>query len=114
MATLTVNGNGFTVYNLSDVLDGRVQLPSEGSVYLFTKMKITRMGSGNHTILYVGQTGNLSDRNIRYHQQLACVHRHEGNCLCVHYDYDESSRLFKENSIKQDYDPPCNGAPVAQ
>ena len=110
MTILNVNGNEFTVYNLSDVLSGRRQLRPIGAVYLFTRVE----ANGNHTILYVGQTGDLSQRDIPNHQQLPCVRRHGGNSFCVHYDYDENSRRIKEYSIIQDYAPPCNGAAVAQ
>ena len=108
MANFTVHNDEFTILNLSDVLNGKVPLLPMGAVYLFTREE----KNGNHTILYVGKTENLFERDIPHHQQLACVYIHKGNSFCIHFDYDEDSRESKENSIIETYKPSCNYAPI--
>ena len=95
MSNLSVNGDTYVILNLSEVMNGNVQLPPFGAVYLFTKEE----DNGNHRVLYVGKTENLVERNIPHHQQLSCVYLHMGNSLCIHIDSNEDSRKSKEDSI---------------
>lgn len=100
MSTLTAGGYSFVVYDLSGVRDGSITLPAVGAVYLFTR---------DNSILYVGETEDLSERNFKYHHKLDCVDSYRGNSLCIHQDGSQASRLYKESRLIQQYSPPCNG-----
>ena len=108
MATLNVNSDEFTIFNLSDVLNDNEALPPIGAVYLFTKERQNSL----HEILYVGRTKNLDARDIKNHHKLWCVYLNEGTFFSVHIDLDEDSRKSKEQNIIDSYNPRCNDTPV--
>ena len=78
-----------------------------GAVYIFTKRTVDSAGKGSHTLLYIGQTDSPADR-IPDHEKWPCVRKNGGNCICVHVDDDEDSRLSKESDLLAGNDTPCN------
>lgn len=78
-----------------------------GAVYIFTKRTVDAAGKGSHTLLYIGQTDSLKDR-IPNHEKLPCIQRNGANCICVHRDDDEDSRLVKETNLRAVFNTPCN------
>jgi hypothetical protein len=78
-----------------------------GAVYIFTKRTVDAEGKGSHTLLYIGQTDSLKDR-IPNHEKWPCVKRNGVNCICVHRDDDENSRLAKETDLRAANNTPCN------
>lgn len=78
-----------------------------GAVYIFTKRSVDSAGKGSHALLYIGQTDSLSNR-IPNHEKWPCVRKNGGNCICVHRDDDEASRLRKEADLLAANDTPCN------
>ncbi|MGH8363034.1 MAG: hypothetical protein ACRESQ_06750 [Gammaproteobacteria bacterium] len=78
-----------------------------GAVYIFTKRIEDNTGKGTHTFLYIGQTESLADR-ISNHEKWSCVNRNGANCICVHRDNSEHSRLAKETDLRAVHDTPCN------
>jgi len=79
-------------------------LEAVGAVYA-----ITRQEDDEHVVLYVGHTGDLSDRFKRHHKT-ECFDENDADCLCVHQDADKRSRLKKETDLIKGYRPVCNGA----
>ena len=77
-----------------------------GVVYIFTKRTI-KEGTGDHERIYIGQTGELKNR-IENHEKWDCFEFNGANCICVHMDAIEDSRLHIETDLIQNYDPPCN------
>lgn len=78
-----------------------------GAVYFVTKRTEKSDGGGEHTRIYVGQTGDLSDRFDNHHQE-ECFQDHNANCICVHQEDNESTRLSIEADLIENYNPPCN------
>ena len=78
-----------------------------GAVYVFTKREVNAEGKGQHTYLYIGQTHSLSER-IPNHEKWPCATRNGVNCICVHLDADEDSRITKETDLRNGNSTPCN------
>jgi hypothetical protein len=78
-----------------------------GAVYIFTKRTVDVEGKGSHAILYIGQTDSLKSR-IQNHEKWPCVKRNGVNCICVHRDDNEDSRLAKETDLLEANATPCN------
>lgn len=78
-----------------------------GAVYVFTKRSVDSDGQGTHTLLYIGEAGELGDR-LANHEKRPCVELNDGNCTCVHADENDDSRLDKETDLRHANDTPCN------
>lgn len=92
----------FSVYPLN------TEFKALGGVYYFSIRTTKPDGGGNHTPLYIGQTSDLSSRFTDHHKE-ACMDSRGVNCISVHVDQDEDSRLAKEQDLIAAYNPPCNG-----
>lgn len=75
-----------------------------GAIYVMAK----KTSANNYSILYIGQTGNLSSRPLNHHKT-DCFDRHGGDTLFVLAEGNESRRLSIESDLIGKYDPPCNG-----
>ena len=64
-------------------------------------------GGGSHQFIYVGQTGDLSNRPLNHHKK-GCFDRHGANSLLIHVEANERSRLTIERDLIELLDPPCN------
>ena len=78
-----------------------------GAVYVFTKRTMDSSGKGSHTFIYIGQTDSLADR-IPNHEKWPCIKQNGANCICVHRDDNEQSRLSKETDLCAANSTPCN------
>lgn len=79
-----------------------------GAVYGIINRYRKPEGDGYYaTPLYFGQTGDLSRRFDDHHRQ-RCFDRNGANCIGVHLDEDEKSRLAKETDLIRKWDPECN------
>jgi hypothetical protein len=76
-------------------------------VYAVTKRFKNSNGGYTHTIIYYGETENLSTRFDNHHKA-ACFTRHGATCICTHRDNDADSRLAKEADLIRFADPSCN------
>lgn len=79
-----------------------------GGVYAVTKATSTASGGQTHKILYIGQTGDLSERFDDHHKE-PCFRRNGVTHICVHVQGDEQERLGIERDLVAAYYPPCNG-----
>lgn len=73
------------------------------AVYVIARMD----APGDYTMLYVGETGDLS-KALETHPQKACFEEHRANRVGVHLDLDEASRKRKAAALIENYNPPCN------
>lgn len=79
-----------------------------GAVYIFSKRRMDAVsGKGLHEFVYVGETSSLADR-IPSHEKFAAALYHGANCICVHRDENEVSRLAKETDLRAASLTPCN------
>lgn len=76
------------------------------AVYIFTKRTV-RDGKGSHSLLYIGETGELGVR-IEDHEKWPCVKAEGCNCICVHFVNGKANRKAIEKAFLDKYDPPCN------
>jgi len=79
-----------------------------GCLYAVTRAMSNQAGGQTHAIVYVGQTGDLSER-FDDHHKTDCFSRRSANCICVHVESNEESRLAIEADLIAAYNPPCNG-----
>jgi hypothetical protein len=77
-----------------------------GAVYIYTKRTVNE-GKGTHEFLYIGETEELANR-LSGHEKLPCVYRHGVNCICVHVEENENTRLKIETDLRHANDTPCN------
>ena len=78
-----------------------------GAVYFITR-RYQSGDSHKHDRIYIGQTGDLSERFDNHHDA-DCFADNGANCVCVHADNNKQSRLKKERDLIDKYQPPCNG-----
>ncbi|MHB1862232.1 MAG: GIY-YIG nuclease family protein [Gemmatimonadaceae bacterium] len=86
---------GFTVYPID------TKFKAVGAVY-------TILQSSSDGIIYIGQTGDLSER-FDDHHKATCFARHGASFIGVHGETSERNRLAIETDLVQHYGPPCNG-----
>lgn len=91
----------FEVYSLD------TDFNAVSAVYIFSKRVVDSSGKGSHTFLYIGQTDSLADR-IPNHEKWSCSSKNGVNCICVHRDNSETSRLAKETDLRAVNTTPCN------
>jgi hypothetical protein len=75
-----------------------------GGLYLVLKKQPT----GKYDLLYVGQTGDLSERFDNHHKQTS-FDRHGKSHIAVKGEGAEKNRLSIESDLIQNYQPVCNG-----
>jgi hypothetical protein len=105
IATATFEGASGKNYDFN-VYPIHQKFLSIGAVYVFTKRTITN-GDGTHDLIYIGETDNLETR-IPNHEKWPCIKRNNANCICIHADDNETSRLNKETDLRNAHDTPCN------
>jgi hypothetical protein len=81
---------------------------SVGGVYVVTHAEPNLQGGNNHKIIYVGQTGDLSER-FEFHHKASCFRLHKASHICVYLEQAERSRLTIESGLIASYNPACNG-----
>jgi hypothetical protein len=69
---------------------------------------VRREFDGKRTALYIGQSGDLSDR-LPNHEKFAAAHRLGANELHLHFLADSSSERFSiETDLRNGHNPPLN------
>ncbi len=106
LGDLTVAGESGQDYKF-EVYPQGTSFKEVGAVYLVTKRTHKPDGTGAHEFLYVGETGDLSTRFDGHHKQ-ECFDENGANCICVHVDSSQKSRLAKESDLLGAHDWPCN------
>lgn len=105
MVTITFTGSSgakytFNIYSISDLgTFNEVQ-----GVYIFT-----RENDNRHRALYIGETGDASDRLTTSHEKLPCVEENDGSHICLMTTSNEGERMAAETDLIRAYSPVCNG-----
>jgi len=107
IGTLTLTGQSGNKYDFNVYAWG-TDFNDFGAVYYVSKRTIKSDGIGSHTEIYVGETGDMSERFDNHHKA-QCFKNNGANAISAHQDDDEDSRLQKETDLINALDPPCNG-----
>jgi hypothetical protein len=78
-----------------------------GAVYAVTRRYQNEAGAYSHSVIYIGQTEDLSTR-FGDHHKADCFSKSGANCICTHCDDEDDSRLSKEDDLVRYYKPRCN------
>ena len=104
LGIIGASGMRYTFY----VFPLNTQFKPSGGVYAVTRA-INKPGGGQtHHIVYIGQTGDLSER-FDAHHKVDCFLKQGSTHLCAMVDQSEKSRLAIEADLIAAYNPPCNG-----
>ena len=63
--------------------------------------------NGNHTVLYIGQTSDLSERFDNHHKK-TCFDRNRKTHIAAMLESSEAKRLRIEGDLISNYSPTCN------
>jgi hypothetical protein len=107
LGTVTFTGASGTKYDFNVYTWDTSFKEDLGAVYFVTRRTQKQAGAYSHKRIYVGETGDLSTRFDNHHKQ-TCLDRHNKNCVCVHGEQDEDTRLEIEQDLINNYHPPCN------
>ena len=80
------------------------EFKAQGGVYA-----VLREEAGTYVVVYVGQTGDLSERFDNHHKS-ACFAGHLRTHIAAQVQESERQRLGIERDLIDFYDPPCNEA----
>jgi excinuclease UvrABC nuclease subunit len=75
-----------------------------GGVYMVLRKTIQ---NGNHTVLYIGQTSDLSERFDNHHKK-SCFDRNRKSHIAAMLEPSEAKRLRIEGDLIGNYSPTCN------
>jgi len=103
MEKVTARGASGTAYEF-EVHAWGTQLRAIGGVYLVLK----KPPSDDYKVLYVGQTGDLSERFDNHHKE-SCFTRNGRTHIGARVEESEARRLAIEADLIRKYSPPCNG-----
>ncbi len=78
-------------------------------VYVVTRRTQKQDGRWSHSVIYVGETADLSER-FDDHHKAACIAQYYPNCICIQRESSQRARLLKEADLVARYKPPCNAA----
>ena len=102
--TVTAKGASGTSYAFDVYPWGEIENKRGGAVYrVYHKKK-----NGNYTALYVGQTGDLSER-FDDHHKAACFKKNARTHIGILLESSEKKRLAIEADLIANYNPVCNG-----
>ncbi len=106
MAKLTLTGASGTEYDFGVCPDGE-SVPVVAGLYYVSARTQNEEGKYFHSHIYIGESENVPERFNGHHKE-DCFAQHNANCVSVHPDDDNQSRLNKEADLIAAYDPPCN------
>lgn len=106
LGVLTLTGESgkqyeFNVYHID------TEFKAIGAIYCISERTENAGKLPSHSKIYIGQTGDLSTRFDNHHKA-TCFHKYDANCISIHQDGNEDSRLKKEKDLIAAYNLPCN------
>lgn len=99
---ITVNGVSGAKYDFG-VYPWGTPFKAVGGVYLVLK----KLPAGNYSMLYVGQTGDLSERFDHHHKE-PCFTRNGKTHIAARVEGDVQRRLAVETDLIRNYRTTCN------
>lgn len=99
--TLTLKGASGRTYDF-DVYPWGTSFKPLGAVYT-----VLKKSNQKFTVLYIGETGDLSTRFDNHHKQ-SCFDRNGKTHIGTHLESSSSSRLAIETDLVRNYSPVCN------
>ena len=99
--TVTLTGQSGKQYTFN-VYARSQKFNAIGAVYALAKI-----ASGKYVIIYIGQTGDASNRPFNHHRT-ACFDRQGADLVFLLSESSEKRRLEIETDLIRAYDPPCN------
>lgn len=78
-----------------------------GAVYAITKQSVHQDNTIWHTRVYVGETGDLSERFDDHHKE-PCFGRNGANRICIHLCANKRDRLTIEDDLLKGNSWTCN------
>ena len=105
LSILTLKGASGQTYDF-EVYSYDSDFNALGAVYAITRRTQKNDGNYKHTLIYIGETGDLSTRYNGHHKE-DCFFQHNANCTCIHLDDDENSRLATKADLIPNYNPRC-------
>jgi hypothetical protein len=106
IGTATAKGISGTSYSFN-VYPITESFKAIGAVYIITKRTPKPDGGGEHKFVYIGQTGDLSERFNDHHKD-ACFQKQGANYIWVHANQSEERRFDIETDLCRYHDAPCN------
>ncbi len=106
LSILTLKGASGQTYDF-EVYSYDSDFSALGAVYAITRRTQKNDGDYSHTVIYIGETGDLSTRFDGRHKE-DCFVQHNANCTCIHLDDNEDFRLTEEADLIANYNPRCN------
>ncbi len=106
LSILTLKGASGQTYDF-EVYSYDSDFNALGAVYAITRRTQKNDGNYKHTLIHIGETGDLSTRYNGHHNE-DCFFQHNANCTCIHLDDDENSRLATKADLIAKYNPRCN------
>jgi hypothetical protein len=103
VGTINLTGKSGTVYQFA-IYERAQKFTAVGGLYVMSKI----VTGGNYSLIYIGQTGDLSSRPLSHHKT-ACFDKHGADKLLIRAEGDETKRLDTETDLVRNYNPPCNG-----
>lgn len=76
-------------------------------LYVIASRSHDALTGHKHEVLYVGQTEDLSQPFDKHHKAVE-FERYGANCICLHADESENSRVVKEQDLVTAMHPVCN------
>jgi hypothetical protein len=101
--TVTVKGASGATYNFI-VYSWGTNFNPVGAVYLILRKQYQ---TGNYSILYIGQTSDLSDRFDNHHKQ-PCFDQNQKSHIGILAERSEARRLNIEADLLGNYKTACN------
>ena len=99
---VTLKGQSGAQYEF-EVYQWGTLLELTGGVYLVLR----KLPAGNYSILYIGQTVDLSER-FDNHQQAACFTRNGRTHVAVRVENSKEKRLATETDLIRNYQTSCS------
>jgi len=100
--TITLKGASKKTYGF-DVYPWGTSFNAVGVVYA-----VLKANQSNYSILYIGETGDLSSRFDDHHKQ-SCFDRNEKTHIGIYLESSEKQRLTIEADLLGNYSTSCNG-----
>ena len=99
--TVTLQGKSGRSYDF-DVYPWNTSFNRIGAVYA-----VLKRNASNFTILYIGQTNDLSERFDSHHKQ-GCFNHNGKTHIAIHPESSEPHRFDIETDLARKYSPTCN------